>query len=185
MAYIETLSVDESEGELRRAYEAVRDKRGNVTNLFQAHSLRPDTMRAHLDLYLSILHGRTGLSPAEREAIAVTVSAANNCAYCVLRHTDALGDHIKEATLVGALARGEVPSNLEPRLRSILEYVRKLSKQSFAITREDVESLRRAGLSDEEILTTNLTAAYMNFVNRFVDGLGVELEPTTRHSYKY
>jgi hypothetical protein len=33
-----------------------------------------------------------------------------------------------------------------------------------------------AGLSDRAILEINLAAAYMNFVNRVAEGLGVELE---------
>jgi alkylhydroperoxidase family enzyme len=38
-------------------------------------------MRAHLALYRTIMYGESGLSRAEREAIAVCVSAANECHY--------------------------------------------------------------------------------------------------------
>lgn len=38
-------------------------------------------MQAHLDLYMSLLFSRSGLSREEREAIAVVVSSANECAY--------------------------------------------------------------------------------------------------------
>jgi alkylhydroperoxidase family enzyme len=36
--------------------------------------------------------------------------------------------------------------------------------------------LRELGFSDRAILEINLAAAYMNFVNRIAQGLGVELE---------
>jgi len=41
----------------------------------------------------------------------------------------------------------------------------------------DVDALRAAGLEDADILDTCQVTAYYNYVNRLVDGLGVELEP--------
>jgi alkylhydroperoxidase family enzyme len=38
-------------------------------------------MRAHVALYRTIMFGRSPLTRAEREAIAVAVSAANDCHY--------------------------------------------------------------------------------------------------------
>jgi alkylhydroperoxidase family enzyme len=41
---------------------------------------------------------------------------------------------------------------------------------------EDVRLLRESGFSDLEILSINAVTAYMNFVNRVAQGLGVSLE---------
>jgi len=38
--------------------------------------------------------------------------------------------------------------------------------------------LRETGFSDRAVVEINLAAAYMNFVNRIAQGLGVELEPS-------
>jgi len=57
------------------------EKRGKIANILQVHSLNPDAMAGHLDLYMSIMFGGSGLSRAEREAIAVVVSATNECDY--------------------------------------------------------------------------------------------------------
>jgi alkylhydroperoxidase family enzyme len=38
-------------------------------------------MRASIGLYLAIMHGRSGLSRARREMLAVVVSKANGCHY--------------------------------------------------------------------------------------------------------
>ncbi|HBK80373.1 MAG TPA: hypothetical protein DDZ83_12030 [Nitrospinae bacterium] len=38
-------------------------------------------MRAHRGLYLTLMHGESGLSRIEREFIAVAVSKANGCFY--------------------------------------------------------------------------------------------------------
>lgn len=42
----------------------------------------------------------------------------------------------------------------------------------------DVEALRAAGCDDRAIVDANQVVSYYNYVNRVVDGLGVELEET-------
>jgi len=50
-------------------------------NIIASHSLNPEAMLAHLRLYQTVMFGDSPLSRTEREAIAVAVSAANNCHY--------------------------------------------------------------------------------------------------------
>lgn len=52
-----------------------------MANILASHSLNRDAMRAHMALYRVIMFGPSGLSRAEREAMAVCVSAANDCHY--------------------------------------------------------------------------------------------------------
>jgi alkylhydroperoxidase family enzyme len=66
-----------------------------------------------------------------------------------------------------------------------VEYAVKLTKTPHKVGEEDVEELRRAGLTDQEILNTALAASYFNFVNRMVLGLGVELTEEELRGYKY
>jgi alkylhydroperoxidase family enzyme len=65
---------------------------------------------------------------------------------------------------------------LEPRQYAMLAYAARLAKEPWAMSNEDVESLRRLGFSDRAILEVNLVTSYMSFVNRVAQGLGVELE---------
>ena len=58
----------------------------------------------------------------------------------------------------------------------MLSYARNLTIDSSSIDEHDVAQLRDVGFSDRAILEVNLAAAYMNFVNRIAEGLGVELE---------
>lgn len=53
----------------------------SMANVLASHSLNPGALEAHLALYRTIMFGRSPLSRSEREAIAVIVSAANNCHY--------------------------------------------------------------------------------------------------------
>jgi len=183
MAYVRVVSPAEAEGELRRAYDLVQAHRGGIANVFRVQSLRPDALMAHLGLYMAVMFGPSGLSRREREALAMVVSAANNCSYCVVHHAAALRHHEPDGRVVDRLGKGEIPDDLPPRLRAILAYGRKLTKASFAIDDADIQTLRKAGLDDETILSTNLVAAYYNLVNRLVDGLGVDLDDPGGYQY--
>lgn len=52
-----------------------------LPNILASHSLNSDALRAHKRLYETVMFGESGLSRAEREAIGVAVSAANECHY--------------------------------------------------------------------------------------------------------
>jgi len=58
----------------------------------------------------------------------------------------------------------------------MLMYVEKLTKESYRITKNDIEKLRKAKFSDREIFDINQITAYFNYVNRIAHGLGVEIE---------
>ncbi len=53
----------------------------HMDHILASHSLNHDALRAHLALYRVVMFGQSGLSRAEREAMAVAVSAANDCHY--------------------------------------------------------------------------------------------------------
>ena len=90
----------------------------------------------------------------------------------------------KNKDLVDALSRGEDFTGLSSAERKMLSYARKLTTALGSITEEDVQRLRSEDFNDRAILEINLAAAYMNFVNRIAEGLGVKLdsalEPFTR-----
>lgn len=81
MAWIKTLTVDEASGALRRQYDAAIRRAGKVWNIVSSMSLKPDLLRASIQLYQTLMHGPSGLSRAQREMIAVVVSRANDCYY--------------------------------------------------------------------------------------------------------
>lgn len=81
MAYIRTTDPDAAAGELSAAYETVHGSRGTVANILQVHSVAPRAMLAHLNLYRELMFGKSELTRAERETIAVAVSVANHCHY--------------------------------------------------------------------------------------------------------
>jgi uncharacterized peroxidase-related enzyme len=173
MAWIEEIDVDAAEGKLAEMYAQLIEKRGKVSNILKVHSLNPAALGSHLDLYMTIMFGKSGLSRAEREAIAVVVSANNDCAYCVNHHVEALRRYLKDEETLTLLASADGLETLEPRLSNIVRHAEKLTTAPGAMTESDLGELRAVGLDDQDILDLSLITAYFNFVNRIALGLGV------------
>lgn len=53
----------------------------HTDHVLASHSLNAEALEAHVALYRVVMFGRSGLSRTEREAIAVAVSATNDCHY--------------------------------------------------------------------------------------------------------
>lgn len=81
MAWIKVISPTEATGELAEQYGRIRDASGRVANILAVHSLNPAALRAHYDLYRTLMFGPSELSRAQREMIAVVVSSTNGCHY--------------------------------------------------------------------------------------------------------
>ena len=173
MSWIEEIDVSEAEGKLAQVYAELLEKRGKVANILLVHSLNPDAMANHLDLHMSIMFGRSGLSRAEREAIAVIVSATNECDYYVNQHIEALRRYIKDDDVLQTLASADGLEVLKPRLGNIVIHAEKLTSAPSAMTESDLDPPRAEGLTDRDILDITLVVSYFNFVNRIALGLGV------------
>ncbi len=52
----------------------------------------------------------------------------------------------------------------------------KLTRTPWAMSAADVKKLRNQGFDDEAIHDAFQVAAYFNYINRVVDGLGIDLE---------
>src|SRR4026207_1850957 len=72
--------------EVTALYEAPREKLGFVPNVLRLYALRPSHLVRWNEHYEELMKGDSGLSKAEREMIAVVVSVANECRYCIAAH---------------------------------------------------------------------------------------------------
>ena len=183
MSWIEEIDESAAGAKLGEIYAELIRKRGKVANILKVHSLNPDALSNHLDLYMTLMFGKSGLSRAEREAIAVVVSATNECPYCVNHHAEALGHYIKGDALK-MLVEADGLESLEPRLSNIVRHAEKLTSAPGAMTESDLGELRAVGLSDQDILDITLIVSYFNFVNRIALGLGVQYSESEVAGYK-
>ena len=178
MTWIETVAYDDSEDELRTLYDRIKGPDNNVDNIMLAHSLRPHTMQGHMTLYKYVLHHpRNSLPKAYLEAIGVYVSSLNKCAYCVEHHfagmVRLLNDVVRSDSIRQALQHRQPEDVFEGAELAGLQYAGKLTLAAAELTETDIDSLRKAGLNDGQILEINQVTAYFSYANRTVLGLGV------------
>ena len=183
MSWVDEIEVSDADGKLAAMYAELIKKRGKVSNILKAHSLNPEAMEGHLDLYMTLMFGKSGLSRLEREAIAVVVSATNDCAYCVNHHAEALRRYIKDDETLELLSTADGLETLEPRLSNIVRHAEKLTSAPSAMTESDLGELRVVDLSDKDILDLTLIVSYFNFVNRIAVGLGVDFSADELSGY--
>lgn len=81
MAFIPYVPYDEAMGLLADLYRRYGGAEERVDHIIRVHSLNPRSMRDHVELYVHLMRGPSPLSRAQREMIAVTVSATNDCFY--------------------------------------------------------------------------------------------------------
>lgn len=185
MPWIRIIDENEAAEDLKKSYQKVMESRGKISNIMKIHSLNPRAMEAHMELYLALMFGPSGLEREERELIGVVVSSANSCQYCVKHHAEALNHYWKDNKKIQEVIQNFKSPELQERLRHMLEYVVKLTKTPHAINQTDISALHKSGFSDENILNINLITSYFCFVNRIVLGLGVEFTPDDVKGYKY
>ena len=63
-------------------------------------------------------------------------------------------------------------AGLDARLRAIMDYAVKITRNSVECSEADIESLRGHGLTDEDIYDVVQTAAIYNFNNRVANASG-------------
>ncbi|MCH7893994.1 MAG: peroxidase-related enzyme [Proteobacteria bacterium] len=173
MAWINEIEEQDADGELRTVYDELLKSRGKLANILQVQSLNPGALKTHVDLYMHLMFARSGLSRKEREAIAVVVSANNECSYCVNHHYEPLARYEKNAQVLAKIRNAEALDTLDARLAGMLKHAEKLTTNPHQVSADDVQKLRDLGLSDSDILDITLVTAYFNFVNRIALGLGV------------
>jgi uncharacterized peroxidase-related enzyme len=161
--------------DVKELFAASREKPGFVPNVFRAYSLRPGQLRGFVALYDSIMSDESGLTKAEREMIAVTVSTLNHCFYCVTAHGAVLRVRSKDEILADTIAVNYRSADLTPRQRAMLDFAAKLTVASAECSDADIEALRAEGFSDEDVMDIIQTAAFFNYSNRVASAL--EMRP--------
>ena len=81
MAWIKVIQFSEAVGYLKTLYQRYLEPAGVVDNIMMIHSLNPKSLKTHYELYAHMMRGQSDLSRAQREMIAVVVSALNRCHY--------------------------------------------------------------------------------------------------------
>lgn len=185
MPYIETIRYEDSTGELRQIYDSLIKARGKLAEVHQIQSLNPAALMAHMDFYKAVMFARSPLKRYQREMLAVVVSAANQCQYCIAHHTEALLFYWKDTDRAARLLSDRANAGLTTLDLALCQYAEALTLSPGEMSSRHIENLRAQGLDDRAILDASQVIAYFNFVNRLVLGLGLATEEEESKGYHY
>jgi len=153
-----------AEGRTKELLDTVKAKFGMVPNLLKTMAHSPAVLEAYLNLSGILSHGV--LPAAVREQIALAVSQANGCEYCLAAHS-----------LTGKMA-GLKPDQIvaarqgksqDTKSQAILNLALNIVERRGSISDEQFNDARGAGLSDAEIseVVANVTVMILtNYYNQ-------------------
>lgn len=147
------------------------EKLGLIPNVLRAYTVRPEKFRTFTRFYNELMLGESGLSKLEREMIAVVVSSANRCYYCLVAHGQAVRQLSGDPQLGELMVMNYRVAELNSRQRVMLDFAWKLTLTPHDIGEADREGLRGTGFSDADIFDISDTTAFFNYTNRMAHGL--------------
>ena len=181
MPRIRSIDPEKATGEAQQLLAAVNDKFGMVPNLARALANSPAALKGYLALG-EALEG--SLLPAKlREQIALTVSQANGCSYCLAAHC-AIGKTVGLSN--SELTDARQSSSPDTKVDAALRLAKQIVEDRGRVSAGDLARVRRAGYGDAEITEIVAIVAWTIFSNYFnhvadteMDIPAVDESPTT------
>ncbi len=154
--------------ERQKKYLAVCDEKlGFVPNVLLSYAWHGEKFAGFTQMYNELMLGNSPLSKLEREMIAVVVSSANHCYYCLAAHGAAVRQLSGDPKLGEQLVMNYRAARLPKKQRAMLDFAWRLTKSPEAIDETDRQALRKAGWSDRAIFDIGAVASFFNMSNRF------------------
>ncbi len=147
------------------------------SSLLEVFKAFPDTSKPLIEFHEVLLRGPSPFGTAERELIAAYVSRLNDCRYCAGIHAATAQRLGVPADAVERLADDIELAPVSEKMRPVLRYAAKLTRQPSSICASDAEAILAAGWEETAIYHTVAVTALFNFMNRLVEGLGIKLDP--------
>ncbi len=175
MSRVQLVQVEDANGKAKEVFEDIQRSFGMVPNVFKAYALRPDILEAQWNKVKAVMQ-EGDLPPDLKQMIAVVVSKANECQYCVNSHSAALAmmgmsqQQIRQ--LIDDLEAADIPAGTA----QVLKLAVKSTKAPRSITNREMEDLKRLGYSDSQVVEIFSVAALFTAFNKFLDTLQITVD---------
>jgi uncharacterized peroxidase-related enzyme len=121
------------------------------------------------------------LSREERELLATSVSAANDCFFCMDSHgahaVALMGEHADRGVAIVEELKVGSTEQLDPKLRALVHIARRVGRRALDLDEADIAAATAAGASDGDVQLAVLIAAAFAMYNRMVDGFRASTPP--------
>ncbi len=175
------MALDLEPGELsgtNRAYfDKCMEKLGFIPNVLLAYAHDDAKLSAFAAFYNDLMLAPSGLSKLEREMIAVAVSSANRCYYCLSAHGAAVRQLSGDPVLGELMAMNYRAAELSTRHKAMLDFALKLTETPHLVAQEDRAGLRSAGFAERDIWDIAAVASFFNMSNRMASAVDMRPNP--------
>ena len=171
MPRLKAIEPDQATGQAKQLLSAVNEKFGMVPNLARTLANSPAALQGYLAFGEALEGGVLGAKL--REQIALTVSEANGCGYCVAAHC-AIGKSVGLSD--SELTDARQSTSPESKVDAVLQFARSLVENRGHVTDEDLDRVRRAGYGDGEIAEIVAVVAWKIFSNYFNHVAGTDVD---------
>lgn len=151
--------------DLRERIDEETERAGFTPNVFSALAYKPSHFRAFV-AYHDALVEDTALEREEIEMIVVAVSGVNHCYYCNVAHGALVRIYADDPLLADQLVANYRTADINDAHRTMLDVAVKLTEHPAAVEKEDLETLREAGFSEEALWDIASVTAFYNLSNR-------------------
>jgi uncharacterized peroxidase-related enzyme len=142
---------------------------GYVPNYAAAFVSRPEVARAWLALSAAV---REGMDRRRYELATIAAARALRNTYCTAAHTGFLRDICGDEATVRAIAADPTGGSLDEADRAVYRFATKVARDAAGMTSTDVDDLRAAGLSDNDVADVVFTVAARCFFATVLDAVG-------------
>lgn len=145
---------------------------GFVPNVFAVMAGTPPVLAAFMTVNQKF--AETSLTATEREIVQMTVSAANECAYCVAGHTAfAMAGGVPEDVIAALRNGGPIA---DPKLSALQAFTRAAVASKGHVGAAELERFLMAGYTEEHVHEVILGICVKTFSNLTSNILGVPLD---------
>jgi uncharacterized peroxidase-related enzyme len=164
------LSTPSTTEAVQRVYKSSAEAQGFVMNLTAAWAWRPDVFESFAALRSQLTSSST-LSKRDQALLVCAAASQLSDSYCSLAWGKVLASEVG-AGPAAAVLQGASHPDLTARDRALIQWARKVVDDPNGTTRDDVASLRRAGLDDQAIFETTVFIAFRLAFSTVNDALG-------------
>ena len=172
---------DQLPEETQKYLNICQEKLGLVPNVLKTYTHEMQQFNAFSQLYNAIMFADTGLTPLEREMIAVVVSSKNHCFYCLTAHGNSVREYSEDPILGELLVMNYKSADLSKRHRAMLDFASKLTTDPSNIDDTDRKILRDAEFTEKEIWDIASVASFYNMTNRMASA--VDMQPNDEYHF--
>jgi uncharacterized peroxidase-related enzyme len=171
MQVLRPVDPNNATGKPKELFDVIEQKLKRIPNMIRLMGNSPAILGAYLKFNEAF--EATKMTPKLRGAIAATVSEINGCDY-TLSIAFALGPH--EGLSHDELAAARRAESNDPKAAAALRFAAKTVRGQGHVPASDVEELRSAGFTDEEVVEIIALIALNIFRNYFNLIAGTEVD---------